>query len=242
MTTRHTILGLLAAIGSIASVAPAAPIAISISGSGAAGGLVGTTADGSRTVRYNRIGDNSSVGDLTDTDGASTGIAVTWVAGKTGANNNVAAGYVNGPAAAMFPEDATRSFLAVSTPRTNFMRWRLDGLDLDSVYDFALFASREGTGDASSSFTILGQNTLAGSINGRGNTGTLLHLNDARPDPFGSLEIVLRFGATNTSTFAYFNALQVTERSLSLVPEPATVALLVGPVVLLARRRRVSAA
>jgi hypothetical protein len=138
----------------------------------------------------------------------------------------------------MFTSDSARTFLAVTTPRTSFMRWRLDGLDLDSAYDFAIFCCREGTGATSSSFTILGQNTLTGSINARGNTDQLLYLNDARPDTYGSLEMVFGFATGSTATFAYFNAFQVTERPLGAVPEPTAALLIVGSLTILTRRRR----
>lgn len=237
-------LSLLLALGTgsvMASQVGAAPFVIDISGEASASSIQAPTADGSRTIFYNRIGTNSSVGNLSDTDGNRRAIALTWVAGKAGANNTVAAGYITAPAAAMFPDIAARTFIGLSTPQNTFLRWRLDGLNLATTYDFSFFCSREGTGNANTAFNILGTNTLTGSINPKGNTGSLLNLAGAVPDSYGSLEIVVTFGAGNTGSFTYFNAFQFTENSQSAfttIPEPTSLLLLaLGTVGLLARKR-----
>lgn len=228
---------------SLCSVAMSAPIVVDIAGSGVASNLQGTTADGTRTIRYNAIGANSSVGNMTDINGNRTGIAITWVAGKASANNSVAAGYFTGPATTIFPDGAARSFIGSTTPKNNFMRWRFDGLDLGASYDFAFLSAREGTGNATTVFTVLGANTVSGSINAKGNTGTLLNVAGALPDQYGSLELVVTFASSNTGTFTYFNALQMTEvpavsGSASAVPEPGSLGLLLLSGLLVARRSR----
>lgn len=232
---------MLLGIASLSLVAAthAAPIVVDIASSGAQSGVVGVTGTGT-TIRYNVLGYHSSVGNMTDTSGSPTGISLSFVAGRFDAYNSVAAGYITGPAASIFPDAAARSFIAAGTPKSSFMRWRLDGLRADRLYDFAFFASREGTGDATSAFTVFGANTFSGNLNARGNTGQLLYLNGAQPDSYGSLELRVGFGSTSTSVFAYFNGFQVTERIASpvAIPEPATGAVTLMGVALGLRRLR----
>lgn len=225
MKTSSTLLGMAVSICLVAS-SHAAPIVVDIASAGGQSGVVGVTGSGT-AIHYNVLGYHSSVGNMTDTSGTLTGIGLTFVAGRFDAYNSVAAGYITGPAASIFPDAAARSFIAAGTPKSSFMRWRLDGLRNDRVYDFAFFPSREGTGDATSTFTVFGANTLSGSLNARGNTGQLLYLNGAVPNSYGSLEFRVGFGSTSTSVFAYFNGFQVTERVAppTAVPEPGTGAL-----------------
>lgn len=214
----------------LASFTQGAPIVINVFSGGPNNTLSATTADGSRTIAYNQTSYYSNVGYLKDINGVSTGIAMCWVAGQLGAYNSNSAGYVTGSTArSIFPDEVMRTFIGSSTPTANFMRWRFDGLRWDAEYDFVFLSAREGTGNSSTKFTLLGSNTATGSINPKGNSaGALVEINGIRPDKYGSIELVVGFGSGNTG-FTYFNALQIEERVLSSnvsVPEPATGAIM----------------
>ncbi len=157
----------------------------------------------------------------------------------------------------VFPTDATRdSFygnagdpfgtpaIVVPTSTVEFTN-----LDLTQTYNFTFYASRTGVGDnrdtrytltgaAPSSFVEL---AVANNVN---NTAVLSGI---VPDALGKITLVVSPGTANTgiplpatpttpnnpNRFFYLGALQLTS-----VPEPSTVALLLGALPFLARRRR----
>lgn len=230
-------LAALASVTCMAGISQAeSPIVVNIYKVGALGGLTGTTASGNKPITYNQIGDDSSIGNLYDISGNQTGYGLAWVAGNANALNSNGAGYMTGDAAAIFPDNVGATFLGSSYSQS-MMRWRLDGLDPNKTYNFDFYSSRSGGfAFAYTKFTLLGENSVNGTINAKGNPGGLLHLEGVSPDAFHSIAIEVTFGTGNNAGFTYFNAFQMTS-----VPEPsiAGLSMVASGLGLLRRRRKV---
>ncbi|MBE2203807.1 MAG: PEP-CTERM sorting domain-containing protein [Chthoniobacterales bacterium] len=102
------------------------------------------------------------------------------------------------------------------------------GLDSAKTYNFSLFGARDATDTRNTTYVVTGVNsgtqtlqTSGSNVGGAGvnyNDSNLAVINGITPN--GSNEITL---AVSSSGFSYLNALQIT-----IVPEPATVALAFG--------------
>lgn len=217
-------LAAMATIASMANLAQAStPVVVNISKVGAQSGLTGNTAADNKPMYYNQIGDDSSIGNLTDITGQQTGYGIAWVAGTANGINTNGAGYMNGEAAKLFPDSIGATFLG-SSYSSSMMRWRLDGLDPDQTYTFDFYSSRSGGyALANTKFTLMGDNTITGTINAKGNPGGLLHLEGVSPDAYHSIAIEVTFGAGNNAGWTYFNAFQ-----MSSVPEPSAAIFSLG--------------
>ncbi len=205
------------------------PIIIDVgSGSPTGVNLPGTTPSGA--IRYNATW-TGALSELVDTNHSSSDYGFQWVS-YAGVNymNSIAAGSMTGDAAAMFPDNAARSYWGA--PSNVTFTAKLTNLLPGTEYDLDFFAGHAGGSDVTR-FTITGANTLTGDLRAGGNFSELLTLAGALPSALGELTITIT--AAPGSNSLYFNAMQITE----VVPEPATMGLiaLIGGGLL--RRRRV---
>lgn len=231
----------------------------------AAAGLALTSLSFAATVQIN-FGNNSSTGwnnvtsaigqsdtgtlaDLIDSTGAITAIDLAMNARYNSVNTNGASSgtSVNGfgipdaiAATSLFGNSV--AFAGVTATQPTFT---LSNLDKSLAYTFTVYASRVGvsaTEKRTGVYTATGLNTVSGTVDAANNTSVTLTLLNVRPDASGNIVFSMTAAADNNSgnKFVHLNALTLT--SATPVPEPSSVAVLIGTgallVAVIARRPR----
>ena len=193
------------------------------------------------TGNYNNIDwHQNPIADCIDENGASTGIALdVYDAFYTTSANNNGTQSPSGDAA-MFDAMATRDSLYGCTgewygqtqPTAGV---RLTGLDPSLTYDFTIFASRLGTSDnREAQYDITGLNSGMTYLNSVGNSSEVALILGITPTPTGEITIDVQPGPNNNNSlgFYYLGAIK-----MNIVPEPASLSLLLlGGFALLRRR------
>lgn len=141
--------------------------------------------------------------------------------------------------AAMFDAQATRDSLYGCTgdwygqtqPTCGV---RLSGLDPLLTYDFTIFAARLGVSDnREAQYDITGLNSGTTYLNSVGNTSQVVIVAGISPNPLGEITIDISPGPNNNNSlgFYYIGAVK-----MDVVPEPASLALLLLSALALRRR------
>lgn len=180
------------------------------------------------------------IADCIDDTGASTGIGLTVHDAfyTTSANNNGTQSPTGD--AAMFDAQTTRDSLYGCTEpwydqTQPTIGVTLTGLNPALTYDFTLFASRLGTSDnREAQYDAMGLNSGTALLNSVGNVSEVAIIAGISPTPAGEIMVEAQPGPNNNNSygFYYWGAMKV-----DIVPEPASLALLLlGGAALLRRR------
>jgi hypothetical protein len=134
---------------------------------------------------------------LMNDQGNLSGVSITIVNNFSGTNPN---GMVTGNNSGVVPDNVMRA--SYYTGKGVTARLRVDGLSQVSKYNFVFFASRDGSGDRTTLYTINGQ-TVA--LNAAFNTMQTAQINGVVPDENGSVFIDMINGPA--SQFGYLNGM-----------------------------------
>ncbi len=181
----------------------------------------------------------SPVMNCVDDTGASTGINV-MVDDSFYLNRNP-----NGPTtptgdATIFEGSATRDslfgcmnpFYGTADPTAGLLFW---GLDTQKEYNFTIFASRGTTSDnREAMYTIDGVNSGVAYLDAGNNTGNVAVISGIIPNASGEISLDITAGPSNNNSYGFF---YIGAIKMDVVPEPATMSLLlIGAAVALRRR------
>lgn len=136
---------------------------------------------------------------LTDDNGDNTGL--TMVIDKAFSGDNPF-GVNTGNNSGIYPDNVISSTYWIDIGQT--AQLRIKGLNLAKRYNFVFFASRDGSGDRTSNYTINGTTV---SLNAAYNTNQTVQINDVSPDQNG--EVVISVAAGGTSIYGYIGALVI---------------------------------
>ena len=158
----------------------------------------------------------SSILDLMDIEGTSTGVSATITEAFNGRNSDGVA-----DVSLTFPVPSTVS--SFSYFGNSGAAWlgkeikqstvKLTGLNPDASYDFAFFGSRKGVSDNRETlFIVKGFEEKSAAINTSANASSTALVGGNRPSEDGSLSIVITAGPNNNNGngFFYFSAMQIT--------------------------------
>ncbi len=126
-----------------------------------------------------------------------SGISMTIVSNFSGINPN---GMIAGNNSGAVPDNVMRASYYCGKGVT--AKLRLDGLSQINKYNFVFFASRDGSGDRTTLYTI-GNETV--SINASYNTAKTVQINGVQPDENGSVFINITHGSA--SQYGYLNGM-----------------------------------
>ncbi|MGD8453814.1 MAG: PEP-CTERM sorting domain-containing protein [Phycisphaerae bacterium] len=180
------------------------------------------------------------IADCVNDSGAYTGIGLTVYDAfyTTSANNNGTQSPTGD--AAIFDPQATRDSLYGCTqpwyeqvqPTAGF---RLTGLDPALTYDFTIFASRMGSSDnREAQYDITGMNAGSAVLESVGNTSNVVVISGISPTPTGEITVDVQPGPNNNNSYGFY---YLGAMKMDVVPEPATLTLLLlGGVAVLRRR------
>lgn len=172
--------------------------------------------------------DTGKMLNLVSTDNTVTEVDLLMVARFSGENPNGAT------SSTIFPSSATRDSLYGQD--TRFPRFKLTELDVSKTYDFTFYASRSGSENRETLYTVTGGISGSVVLNASNNVNQTVSLFGITPNAAGEILIALDPTVNNNTTnkFTYLGVMVVTA-----VPEPSSVTCLAsGVVMLLARRRR----
>lgn len=184
----------------------------------------------SHVYSWNTVGPalNTTIADLVDSSGALTGIGL--VVSDSFKFTNASGQPLPTGAAMEFWQGANDSlYLArdnAQPPDDTTAAITLSGLDPSSVYDFIFFG-------AHSNLSLSGSRSLVITATGAavastpeyvtsGHTGNVTSLLGVAPNASGEIVLDVAFGPNAVGSFAYLNAIKITE----VVPEPASLGLL----------------
>lgn len=136
---------------------------------------------------------------LKDDNGNNTGLSMVIAKGFTGDNPY---GMNTGNNSGIYPDNVISSTYWVDINVEGQLR--IKGLNLAKRYNFVFFASRDGSGDRTSNYTI---NTTTVSLNAAFNTTQTVQINDIAPDANG--EVLIKVAAGGTSIYGYIGALVI---------------------------------
>jgi hypothetical protein len=136
---------------------------------------------------------------LKDDNGNNTGLTMAIAKGFTGDNPY---GVNTGNNSGIYPDNVISSTYWVDINVEGQLR--IKGLNLAKRYNFVFFASRDGSGDRTSNYTI---NTTTVSLNAAYNTTQTVQINDVAPDANG--EVLIKVAAGGTSIYGYIGALVI---------------------------------
>lgn len=137
----------------------------------------------------------TSITNLVSAEGEGSTVAVELV-DAWGGNNN------SGMPSGIFPQEVMGSSVYESSTAPN--RISISGLDTEKVYKFGFFASRDGSGERITDYSI-GSTTVF--LNASYNSNDIVYINNVIPDLNGEVEIVTT--KRSSSTYAYINALTI---------------------------------
>jgi len=208
-----------------------------------------TTNSMSGKVWNNWTNGGQVLGNMVDSSGNGTGYSLAFTTGVT-VNTNY--GVIPNPAMGVFNDSNVVSDALYVTSNSPTATFKVSGLNKNNAYRFQIFGSRAASEIRTTTYSLVGSNTLTGSLTNSGTdiggTGTnfgtnVLSLVGAVPDRNG--EISVSFTVTQ-GTFGYLNAMRVTTTNfptsaspyLSLAnrwldqhvanPEPSNAVLFVG--------------
>ncbi|SFE92970.1 Fibronectin type III domain-containing protein [Chitinophaga sp. CF118] len=137
--------------------------------------------------------------DLKDDNGNNTGLTMVIAKAFTGDNPF---GMNTGNNSGIYPDNVMRSTYWMDINEEGQLL--IKGLNLAKRYNFVFFASRDGSGDRTSNYTI---NTTTVSLNAGYNTSQTVQINDLAPDANG--EVLIKVTAGGASIFGYIGALVI---------------------------------
>ncbi|MGN6166043.1 MAG: fibronectin type III domain-containing protein [Flavisolibacter sp.] len=152
----------------------------------------------------------TSLNNLKDEAGASTGVNITLVDAWKGANS---AGAITGTNTGVFPDNVMKTYYYEST--TSVRRLLLSGLSSSKKYNIVLFPGYSKSGTILTNYTIGGQTIT---VNAAGNTSKVAKFNGLSPDANG--QITISVAKDPASTYAFINAMviQYYDNGLLLAP------------------------
>jgi hypothetical protein len=173
-----------------------------------------------------------TIENLIDTTGLETAYSLVCSFTSVGVNLD---GIDTDTVSPFYAASATDDSLYMSSSNTGLLTF--SGLDAGATYSFDLYASRSGTGERLTDYTIVGGNkTETISLDVLGNDTDLATATYFTADEYGIITILIEAGTD--ASFAYLGAISMT---MVVIPEPSTYALLAGisglAFVMLRRRR-----
>jgi predicted esterase len=136
---------------------------------------------------------------LLDDNGNNTGLTMVIAKAFTGDNPF---GVITGNNSGIYPDNVISSTYWVDINIEGQLR--IKGLNLAKRYNFVFFASRDGSGDRTSNYTI---NTTTVSLNAAFNTSNTVQINDVAPDANG--EVLIKVAAGGTSIYGYIGSVVI---------------------------------
>lgn len=173
--------------------------------------LVVPTGDNKIFVNFNHESSNAEVAPWNNTSfSPATGQTITNLLDRfgTGTNVNISItsawngnyGVNTSIQSAQIPNNVIRSFFWLNKNAVG--TFKVEGLDVDYLYDFTFWGSREGTGDRTTVYTINGRSV---NLNAANNTTQSVTIEGVSPTANG--EIVFSMVSGPASSYAYLNAL-----------------------------------
>jgi hypothetical protein len=162
------------------------------------GSPTGTTPGAWNNLTNPAVGTTGSiVSNAIDSTGSPVGVRVEIIQKFDGYNSQGVA------ASNLYPQTAQSEtmYVASTSPAAQV---RISGLNPAETYNFTFFASRSGSGDRTTVYTINGQSASLNAINNTTQTATLANL---VPDSTGQL--ILTVAAASTSTFGYLGVMTI---------------------------------
>lgn len=136
---------------------------------------------------------------LKDDNGENTGLTMVIDQAFTGDNPF---GMNTGNNSGIYPDNVISSTYWVDIGQT--ARLKIKGLNLAKKYNFVFFASRDGSGDRTSNYTINGTTV---SLNAAYNINNTVQINNVSPDENG--EVMISVTSGGTSIYGYIGALVI---------------------------------
>jgi hypothetical protein len=141
----------------------------------------------------------SSMTDIIDNTGATSSIdlAITnrfTTFGALGVNTTTG----------IYPQNVVLDYFYVQNGSTSTIKF--SSLGSNKTYNFKFFASRAGTGTRNSEFIINGTSVVLSAMN---NSNNVVSINGVSPDINGEISVTIR--PEGSATYAYLNAVEVTE-------------------------------
>jgi uncharacterized protein (TIGR03382 family) len=147
-------------------------------------------------------------------------------------------------ASTQFAGNATRDSLFGNTGEFSglsniFPQFKLTNLDTASVYSLTFYASRTGVGDnRETQYDVAGATSMTTFLNAANNVDVVTTATGIAPDGSNEITISLSPGPNNNNGATLFTYLGVLRIEAQPIPEPATAAMALAGLLILARRRR----
>jgi hypothetical protein len=176
---------------------------------------------------------DDTIVDLIDITGLGTGYSLESSFTSIGVNLD---GIDTDTVSPFYAASATDDSFYMSSSNTGLLT--ISGLDAGFTYSFDLYASRSGTGERLTDYTIVGGNkTEIVSLDVLGNDADIATVTGFTADELGIITIYIEAGTD--ASYAYLGAISMTTAT---IPEPSSYALLAGVsglAFVVLRRRRV---
>lgn len=203
------------------------PYVVSFSNSSASSNMViGTTADGNKTLAYNHLY-QGSVANMNNMNAIAGTISIAVKSGTVRTDTGIS--NPGAKVSAMFPTSAiSGSFYCLANSPLVF---NITGLNDNELYTFDIFGASNSQLAGTTGYLVEGLNYQYGELYVAHNTNNILTLENIR----SVNGIVTLTMSVESGMVAYLNALRITD--VSTVPEPASISLLgLGAMGLLRRR------